>query len=147
MKSGSARVEHGSTVDVQRSLRVLSVCYVVYGVVMLLVTLLSVAFGLLAFFARAPEDLQNPRAAVADLALVGFFVLLSVWAALCTVLYFFAGRYLRRHRRWWICLIAGCISCLNAPLGTVLGAFTIVVLLLPETRRLFESRSGTTIFP
>ena len=48
-----------------------------------------------------------------------------------------AGRRLARHRSHTFCLIIAGIECMFMPFGTVLGVFTILVLLKPEARQLF----------
>jgi hypothetical protein len=49
-----------------------------------------------------------------------------------------AGRSLARRKRYLFCLIvAGTMCVMCNPLGTVLGVFTIVVLLRPSVKELF----------
>ena len=65
----------------------------------------------------------------------GFFILLGWTLALCLVL---AGRYLVRHKRYTFCLVVAAIACVVMPFGTALGIFTIIVLMRPAVRELFE---------
>ena len=48
-----------------------------------------------------------------------------------------AAHSLLKRRRRMLCLIAAGIACLSMPLGTVLGVFTIIVLVRPEAKTLF----------
>ena len=48
-----------------------------------------------------------------------------------------AGRRLAAYRSHTYCLVIAAIECLFMPLGTVLGVFTIIVLIRPEARDLF----------
>jgi hypothetical protein len=49
-----------------------------------------------------------------------------------------AGRSLTRHKRYTFCLVVAALMCvLCNPLGTVLGVFTIIVLMRPEVKPLF----------
>lgn len=48
-----------------------------------------------------------------------------------------AGRSLARHRRYTFCLVMAAISCAFMPFGTVLGVFTLIVLLRPGVKQLF----------
>jgi hypothetical protein len=57
--------------------------------------------------------------------------------ALCL---FLAGKNLSRRKNYTFCMIVAGISCLCIPLGTVLGVFTLVVLLRPTVKTLFEER-------
>lgn len=48
-----------------------------------------------------------------------------------------AGRSLAQHRRYTFCLVMAAISCAFMPFGTVLGVFTLIVLLRPGVKQLF----------
>jgi len=49
----------------------------------------------------------------------------------------FAGLSLRAYKRYWFCFVVACITCVNVPLGTALGVFTIIVLSRPTVKSLF----------
>ncbi|TVQ62851.1 MAG: hypothetical protein EA378_03295 [Phycisphaerales bacterium] len=53
------------------------------------------------------------------------------------------GVKLRQRRGWLFCMIMAGLMCMMAPLGTVLGVFTIIVLLRDRVRDLFASRAVT----
>jgi hypothetical protein len=67
---------------------------------------------------------------------VGAGAVLVGWGfAACLVL---AGRSLRDRRRYLFCLVmAGLMCVLCNPLGTILGVFTIIVLVRPSVKELF----------
>ncbi|MBN3037986.1 MAG: hypothetical protein JW869_01055 [Candidatus Omnitrophica bacterium] len=68
-------------------------------------------------------------------AVIGAAAILMGWTfAICLIV---AGRFLVRHKHYLFCLIMACLSCLFVPLGTLLGVFTIVVLMRPEVKELF----------
>ena len=50
---------------------------------------------------------------------------------------FLAGRYLAQHRRYTFCLVMAALACTFMPFGTVLGVFTILVLVRPSVKELF----------
>ncbi len=50
-----------------------------------------------------------------------------------------AGRNLQRHRGHTYCMVVAALSCTMMPFGTVLGVFTLIVLLRPGVKALFES--------
>jgi len=59
----------------------------------------------------------------------------------------YAGYCMSRRIHYRYCFVMACLSCVNMPLGTVLGVFTIVVLVRPGVKELFgrapaESRSA-----
>ncbi|MBB3796273.1 hypothetical protein ACCQ14_14260 [Xanthomonas sp. NCPPB 2865] len=49
----------------------------------------------------------------------------------------YAGRCIAQRRRHLLCLIVAGISCSFMPFGTVVGVFTLVVLLRPQVKALF----------
>jgi hypothetical protein len=87
------------------------------------------------FFDQAGKD-APPRALGIFLMVMGAGIVLVGWSmAACLVL---AGRSLTRRKRYLFCLIvAGTMCVMCNPLGTVLGVFTIVVLLRPSVKELF----------
>ncbi|QJE95749.1 hypothetical protein [Luteolibacter luteus] len=65
----------------------------------------------------------------------GSVVVLLAWAfAVCLIV---AGRSISARRNWTFCFVIACISCINVPLGTALGVFTILVLQRPSVKALF----------
>jgi len=72
-----------------------------------------------------------------------FFVIFSsvavllgwTWAA-CLMI---AGWFLGRRQHYLYCMTLGCSALLFQPLGTILGVFTIIVLIRPSVKRLFET--------
>jgi hypothetical protein len=48
-----------------------------------------------------------------------------------------AGRLLQRQRGYNFCVFVAAVSCIQMPLGTVLGVFTLIVLLRPSVKELF----------
>ena len=64
----------------------------------------------------------------------GFAILIS-WAMAFAL--FLAGRWLSARRNWTFSFVFACIACLNVPLGTALGVFTIIVLQRPSVKALF----------
>lgn len=66
--------------------------------------------------------------------IVGFWTL--------AVLVAIAGRKLQTQRSYTFCFVIAAILCLFAPLGTVLGVFTIVVLVRASVKTLFAERAA-----
>jgi hypothetical protein len=48
------------------------------------------------------------------------------------------GRCLQKRRHYTFCMVVAAICCLIFPFGTILGVFTIVVLMRAEVEALFE---------
>jgi hypothetical protein len=75
-------------------------------------------------------------------AFLGWIVILfaTVWivAGLCFAgCMVAAGRFLAQSRRYLFCLIVAAVECMFMPMGTVLGVFTILVLMRPSVKALF----------
>ncbi len=49
-----------------------------------------------------------------------------------------AGRNLQNREQHTFCLVIAGLCCMFAPFGTVLGVFTIIVLIRPSVKELFE---------
>jgi len=75
-----------------------------------------------------------------------FFVLMAMlfitagWTlAICIVI---AGRCLAKRKHYMFCLVIAAISCIFMPFGTVLGVFTIIVLMRPSVKELFAAKEN-----
>ena len=65
----------------------------------------------------------------------GAAILIGWTLAACTVI---AGRSIAQRRRYLFCLVvAGVMAAMCMPFGTVLGVFTIIVLMRPSVKREF----------
>lgn len=138
--------------DDLQHLRLLSIFHYVFGGIGALCACLPVihlAVGLALLV--APEALGEPNRPKMDPVITTFMGLLFTviplllivmgWSvALCLVV---AGRFLAHHRHYTFCLVMAGISCMFAPFGTVLGVFTIVVLLRPSVKQLFINPAGS----
>ncbi len=124
----------------QAHLRLLSIFhYVVAGLAGLfaLFPLIHLFIGLALMTGAFGADSGDP-----DARIVGtFFVLFAtVWIVLglvFAVLIAIAGRSLARHQNYTFCLVMAGVSCLFMPFGTVLGVFTIIVLVRESVKQLF----------
>ncbi len=73
-----------------------------------------------------------------------FVIIASIFITLGWI---FAGfvlataRFLARRRRYMFCLVMAGIECLFMPFGTVLGVFTIVVLMRESVKQLFTANN------
>ena len=50
-----------------------------------------------------------------------------------------AGYFLSKRSRYTYCLVMAGVECIFIPFGTVLGVFTIIVLIRPEVKALFQA--------
>lgn len=120
-------------------LRLLSIFhYVVAGVLALFacVPIIHLGVGFFLIFAP-PQGEAAPRALGVFFVVLASILILSGWTlAACLA---FAGRCLAAHRRYTFCMVVAAIACVFMPLGTVLGVFTILVLMRPGVKEAFAS--------
>jgi len=92
--------------------------------------------------ALANDGHNGPPAAVGG---VFFFIggFIALLAATFSVLTILAGRSLARRKHYIFCMVMACVSCLSIPLGTALGVFTMIVLMRPSVKQLFNVPSST----
>jgi hypothetical protein len=81
-------------------------------------------------------------------AFIGWFIIIFAgtfilcgWAMAIAIL--LAGTKLKARRSWTYCLVVGALECMFMPFGTVLGVFTIVVLLKEPVKALFAAQAPT----
>ncbi len=79
-------------------------------------------------------------------AFIGWFFVIfaAVFIALGWVFaafVFTAGRFLARRKHYLFCLVMGAVECIFMPFGTVLGVFTLIVLMRESVKQLFTARS------
>lgn len=84
-------------------------------------------------------DLSGPNPPPRDVGWlmigVGKFGMFTAWGiAACVAI---SGGKLRQHRSRLYCMVVAVVLCINVPLGTALGVFTLVVLSRPRVRQLF----------
>ncbi len=76
------------------------------------------------------------------------FMILA-WALAIGVL--ISGRRLALRRSYMYCFVIACIECLFMPIGTILGVFTIIVLMRPSVKQIFgvddESSTAASAAP
>jgi hypothetical protein len=119
--------------------------YVVAGIVALIscfpiihLTIgLSFLFG--DFFAPMPPGEAPPVGFGLLFTLIPLVIIGLGWAyAIALVL---GGVFMRRRRHYTFCLVMAGLSCLFMPFGTVLGVLSIILLVKPEVKAMFEGAS------
>ncbi|MBM4277311.1 MAG: hypothetical protein FJ130_05415 [Deltaproteobacteria bacterium] len=123
----------------QDHLNLLSIFHYIVGGIAALFSFLPVihlALGIL--FLIAPQRMGGsppPQFLGWIFIIMGGGFMLIGWAfAVCVIL---AGRYIVRHKHYIFCLVIASLNCLFMPFGTILGVFTIVVLVRPSVKALF----------
>ena len=125
----------------EEHLRLLSIFhYVVGGLTGLfaLFPIFHLIFGV--FFILAPEKFagkgEPPPAFLGWLFVIFGVVFITIgWTFAALILT--AGRFLARRKHYLFCLTMAGVECLFMPFGTVLGVFTIIVLIREPVKQLF----------
>ena len=71
--------------------------------------------------------------------IIGAVLMVIGWAfSACIII---AGRSLARRVHYFFCMVMAAIECIFMPFGTVLGVFTIVVLVRPSVKEMFKQNA------
>ncbi len=70
---------------------------------------------------------------------IALLLILMMWAMAIAV--WLAGNRLKSRTNYMYCLVVAAIACTFVPFGTVLGVFTIIVLMRPTVKALFGVQS------
>lgn len=131
----------------QEHLKLLSIFhYVVGGLagVFAMVPIFHLLLGLV--FILAPSEFQSEGDCAP--AFIGWFFVVFAGAFIAMGLAFaasviIAGRFLAQRCHYLYCLVMAGIECIFLPFGTVLGVFTIVVLMRESVKALFGCNPDT----
>ena len=127
-------------------LRLLSIFhFVAAGLAVLGICFLAAHYMLFHAVVNNPEMWKNQKGATPPPAqifaiLKWFYVLGAVWFASSGVLNLLSGMFLARRKLRTFSLVVAVMNCIHIPLGTVLGVFTIIVLLRPSVREVYEAQ-------
>jgi ABC-type Fe3+ transport system permease subunit len=72
----------------------------------------------------------------------GMFILLG-WAFAACLAY--AGRCLGQRKHYTYCMVVAALACMFMPFGTVLGVFTLMVLIRPSVKPLFNGMTPPAV--
>lgn len=122
--------------DIQH-LKLLSIFHYVVGGIAALLACIPIIHLVVGIAAIAASSEAPPRAFIGWIfcIIVALALILIGWAfAACAIA---TGRFLAQRAHYMFCLVMGCVECIFIPFGTVLGVFTILVLMRPSVKRLF----------
>ena len=131
--------------DDEQHLRLLSVFhYVVGGLAALFACfpILHLVLGIVALAGGLDGSDEEFPALLFGLifTIIPLLIMLLGWTfSICMIV---AGRNLAQKKRRMFCLVMACIGCAFMPFGTVLGVFTIIVLMRPSVQQLFKANAS-----
>jgi hypothetical protein len=129
--------------------RLLSIFYYIVGgltAVCSCFPLIHVGIGAALLSGKLPA----PRNGAAPPPELGWFFLVGGAAIILigwtmAILMIVTGRCLSQRKARTFCIVIAAILCLSVPFGTVLGVFTIVVLVRPSVQLLFEGSAKPSV--
>lgn len=74
--------------------------------------------------------------------IAGSFILFGWAFAICIIL---SGRFIAKRKNYMFCLVMAGVECIFTPFGTVLGVFTIITLVRPSVKEIFESQTSSLL--
>lgn len=129
-------------------LKILSICYYVlaglclfpllYG---LFYVIMGVFFGAILMSADVPHRSGEAPAALFGgiFVVVGLFI--SIISLAFGILILKTGRNLSKLKSHTFCFVIACVICLFMPLGTILGIFSIIVLMRDSVKTIFNGQN------
>lgn len=132
------------TAEDDSQLNTLAICHYIYagmlglfGIIGLIYVVFGVILATASLGASGGGHGGPPPAAIGGVvAAIGGFITFFLWAKAACVAY--SGMNLKkRHKRTFSFVIA-CICCMNIPLGTALGVFTLVVLSRQSVKAIYD---------
>jgi hypothetical protein len=132
-------------------LNLLSIFHFVVGAFCLVaVPFLVVHFLFFHFVVMNPEmwkGKQDPPPAEFFQIVIVFYILFGVMFVTAAAVNLLSGLFLRRQTHRVFSLVVAGLDCMQVPFGTVLGVFTIVVLMRDSVRRWYESNADQSALP
>ena len=125
-------------------LKILSICFYVKAGLMTLTGLffsIYIFFGAVFIAADIPRQRNEPPPELLGGFFVGFGLVFMGIFFLLAFLAFWAGRSLTKHKNYTFCIVIAALVCLSMPLGTILGVFTIIVLMRDTVKALFNGQA------
>lgn len=127
-----------SAVD-REHLRLLAIFHYVVAGCAALVSFFPVfhlAIGIMAVTAGLSQN-QGPQEQLVGWIFIAFSLLFILTGLAFSAAVAYAGTCLRQERAYIFCLVMAALLCAFMPFGTVLGVFSLIVLLRPSVRQLF----------
>jgi hypothetical protein len=118
-------------------------------------SLLFIGFGVMHFFVMeqifSSPDIWRGRGGVVHAPPVQiihmfawFYVAMGMICLLTGIANVLSGLFLRRKKNRTFSIVVGGINCLQVPFGTVLGIFTLLVLLRESVRQSYENEASAS---
>lgn len=129
-------------------IKIVAILHIVLGSIGLLIGLVaSIGIGVAAMITGVAADMPDAAVAVPILSIVGgavffLFVLTSLPGLI-------GGIGLMRNASWAriLIVVVSAVGLLNFPIGTIIGAYSLIVLLSPDANKYFDQQNTPPPFP
>jgi hypothetical protein len=125
-------------------LKILAICFYVKAG---LLAMTGLFFTIYIFFGAAfmsmdiPHKANEPNPAMFGGIFIVFGLVFVVIFGGLAALAFFAGRSLSKHKNYTFAFVIAALVCFSFPFGTILGIFTIIVLLRDSVKAIFNGQN------
>ena len=120
--------------------------YIFAGLGLLGIAFLGMHYMMMRTFMR-PEFMQHeshPPPAEFFQIFLWIYGVMGLFIVVGMTLNVLAARWLKARRNRMFCIVVAALDCLQVPLGTALGVFTIVVLMRDSVRQAFDKSPGAS---
>ncbi len=84
------------------------------------------------------ENDKNPPPPFFGWLFIGIATVVIVLGFALAICNFLAGNFLKQQKKYTFCFVIGALNCVFMPFGTILGVFTIIVLIRDSVKSLFN---------
>jgi hypothetical protein len=128
----------------EQYLKLLSIFhYIVAGLTVLFSCFLFIHIAIgVAMLCGAMDGVNNPPPRFLGIFFIVFPSLLIMAAWILAGLMIATGEKLKHCSSYTFCIVIAAIECILMPFGTVLGVFTIIVLMKESVKQLFEAQKA-----
>ena len=132
--------------DDEGHLNIISICTFCYAGLVGMVGLLFSIYLIIGVIIAGSAVTSSSSASAPGAAVGGVFIVIGGLAMLFAfgkaALLVWSGLSMRKRTRPTLSFVVACISCMNIPLGTTLGIFTIMVLNRPSVKAIYAQRAA-----
>jgi len=126
----------------EQHLKLLSIFHNVFGGMAALFSLVHLVLGIMVVVIPGHHGPGTPDPEVMGWFFICFVLLFILCGLTFSGFVFVTARFLSGRRHYMFCLVMAGVECLLMPYGTVLGIFTIVVLMRDSVKALFRAQVG-----
>ena len=120
--------------------------FVVSGLVFAGLAFLALHYMIMSSFLFNPEMWKGQEGGPPPEAFFSIFKWFYMFMALFFIIggisNLLTGLWIRRRQHRWFSIVIAALNCFQVPFGTILGVFTLIVLMRPSVRELYEAQQG-----